>query len=54
MPNSPKKELSVQIRHINSVHIDDMNVPKPAERQVGQDLASQTSSADDEHFALVP
>ena len=52
--NSPEEELSVQITNVDRVHVDDMNVLEPRQGEVGEDLTSQTTCADNKDFALVP
>jgi len=49
----PKQELPIEIADINRVHINHMNIFEPRECQVGQDFASQTTSADHQYLALL-
>lgn len=49
----PEQELAIEIADVNCVHVDDMDVLEAEQREVRQDLASQTSSADDENLALL-
>ena len=39
--------------HIDSVEVDHMNVAKAEHCQIGQDLAAQATSSDDEDLAFV-
>lgn len=50
--NAPEEELSVEVTDINGIHIDDMYVFEPGEREVSQNLAAKPSCTDDENLAL--
>lgn len=47
-----EEELAVEVGNVDGVHIDDMDVVKAGEGEVGEDLAAETASADDEDAAL--
>ena len=49
----PEQKLSVQVTDINSIHVDYMNIFKSRQRQIGQDLTSETTSADDQDLGLI-
>lgn len=41
----PKEKLPVQVADVDCVHVDDVNVFEAHQRQIGKDLASETSSS---------
>lgn len=48
----PEEELAIEVGDVDSVHVNDMDVCKAQQGQVGQDLAAQPSSANDEDLAF--
>ena len=54
-PNAyvPEEELPIEVAVVYRVHVDDMDVLEPREREVLQELAAEPSSTDDEYAALV-
>lgn len=51
---APEQKLTIEVADIDGVHINDVNILEPCQREVGQNLATQPASADDQDFALVP
>jgi hypothetical protein len=49
----PEQELAVQVTDINSIHVDYMNIFESSKCQIGQDLTSETTSADDQDLGLI-
>jgi len=49
----PEQKLAVQVTDINSIHVDYMNIFESSKRQIGQDLTSKTTSADDQDLGLI-
>ncbi len=47
-----EEELTIEIGDIDGVHVDDVDIIEAAKRKVGEDLAAETSGADDENLAL--
>lgn len=50
----PEKKLPIEVADIYGIHVNDVNVLEAGEREVGKDLASQSSSANHEDLALIP
>ena len=48
-----EQKLPIKIRHINCVHIDDVDVLEPAQSQSFQYFTAQSASADDEDAATI-
>lgn len=48
----PEQELPIQIANVDRIHINDMNIFKSRESQIGKNLASQTTSPDAQNLAL--
>jgi hypothetical protein len=52
-PPSPEQELAVEVGDVDGVHIDHIDVHKPRQREVFQDLAAQAARADAQHAAVL-
>lgn len=48
----PEKELSVEIREVDCIEVDDVNFAKPGEGEVLEELASDATSSNHEHARL--
>ena len=51
---TPKEELTVEVTDVDRVHVYYMNILETRECEIRQDLASQTTRANDKNFALIP
>ena len=49
----PEEELAVQVTNVDGVHVDDMDVLEPRQRQIREDLAAQTTSANDQNLCPI-
>lgn len=47
---APEQKLPIQIRQINGVHIDHMNITKAHQSKVLQKLAAKTAGSDHQHL----
>ena len=50
--NAPEQKLPIKVRNIDSIQIYDINAAESAQRQILQQLATQTTSTDDENLAV--
>ena len=48
---APEEELPVEVGHIDRVHVNHVDVAKPRQRQVFEQLAAQAASTHDQHAA---
>lgn len=46
----PEQELTVQIADVDGVHVDNMDILESGKSQIGQNLAPQSTSANDKDF----
>ena len=49
----PEQELAVQIRDVDGVHVNDMNIRKARQGQVLEDFTSETASTNDENLCVL-
>jgi len=52
--NAPEEELPVKIADVYSIHINNVYIFESHQSQVGKNLASEASCANDEDFTLFP
>jgi hypothetical protein len=45
--SAPEQELSVQVTDVDGVHVNNVDVLEPSKSEIGQDLTSETTSAND-------
>ena len=48
--STPEEKLAIQIRHINGVHVNHINILESRKGQVLQNLATQAASSNDEYL----
>ena len=48
-----EEELPVEVRDVDRVHVDDVNLAKAGEREVLEELAAQSARADHEHARVL-
>lgn len=48
-----EEELSVEVRYIDCVHVDDINILHSGQREILQDLTAQPTSADDKDPSIL-
>ena len=53
MLSLPKQKLSVQIRYINPVHIDNFQVLEPRKGQILEQLTTQSTRSNNQHFSIL-
>lgn len=53
MCSAPEEELSVEVADIDRVHVNDVNVLEASQSEVGENLTTKATSADDKDLRLV-
>ena len=50
--NLPEEELSVEIRYVDFVKINAVDISDSGQRQILEDLTAQTTCSNDQHFCI--
>lgn len=50
----PEQELAIQVTDVDGVHVDDMDILEARKSKVGQNLAPESTSADNEDLDSLP